>query len=191
MDVTIEFIVLCWASFLIYFTVSAFFTKSTLERRGWTWRILFPVVLLVGFIVVRYLIGAAFSAYAGVAIWPNSMTDDIIADAITLGGLIVLFWARTVLGGNWSANPEVKEKHELITRGPYRYVRHPIYSGLLLMVLGVIIIFDRALGLFIFVACFLSLWVKAHQEEKLLTKHFPQAYPEYKARVKALIPFVL
>jgi protein-S-isoprenylcysteine O-methyltransferase Ste14 len=192
--VTRGFIAVCWVVFVVYIFVSAFFTKRTVERRGrGASRILLLVAFLVALVVVNFpnLSGDAFLAYAGVPVWPNSIIDALIADAVTLGGLIVVLWARTVLGGNWSAIAEVKEKHELITRGPYRYVRHPIYSGLLLMVLGVIIVFDRAVGVFVFAACFLSLWVKAHQEEKLLTEHFPQAYPEYKARVKALIPFVL
>ena len=135
--------------------------------------------------------GTTSSGFAGTTIWPNSLTDEIIADAITLAGVIIALWARTALGGNWSTNIEFKERHELITRGPYQYVRHPIYSGLLLMTLGVMIIYDHDVGLVMFLVIFIGLWIKASQEEKLMTKHFPQAYPEYKARVKALIPFVL
>lgn len=193
MDVPKEFVVLCWAIFLGYFFVSAFFTKRTVERVGRAWRILFTVALLGALIVIRFpaVRGATFSELAGGTIWPSSLTDEIVADAITLGGLVVALWARTALGGNWSTNVEFKEKHELITRGPYQYVRHPIYSGLLFMILGAMIIYDHAVGLVIFVIIFIGFWIRSRQEEKLLTKHFPQAYPQYKTRVKALIPFVL
>jgi protein-S-isoprenylcysteine O-methyltransferase Ste14 len=65
------------------------------------------------------------------------------------------------------------------------------YSGLLIMALGANIWFGQAAGLVIFAAILLSLWVKARQEEQLLTRQFPEAYPRYRARVKALIPHVL
>ena len=61
-----------------------------------------------------------------------------VADILTGAGLIVALWARTILGTNWSSNVVLKEQHELIERGPYRFVRHPIYTGVLLMVLGTV-----------------------------------------------------
>lgn len=85
-----------------------------------------------------------------------------------------------------------KEHHELIGRGPYRYVRHPIYTGVLLMLLGTVILFGRSMGLILWGVSVAGFRVKARQEERLLTKHFPTAYPRYRARVRAaLIPFVI
>ena len=193
MDVAEEFIIICWAIFLIYFLASAFFTKRAIERRGWRVRVLFAAILACGFVLIRYAIvsEAAFSVGVGGLMWPRSFILNLIADTVTLIGLMVVLWARTVLGGNWSVNPEFKEKHELITRGPYHYVRHPIYSGILLMLLGFIIAYGRVLALLIFAIFFVGILVRSRQEEKLLAKHFPKEYPEYKARVKALIPFVL
>jgi protein-S-isoprenylcysteine O-methyltransferase Ste14 len=83
-----------------------------------------------------------------------------------------------------------KEGHELIETGPYRVVRHPIYSGLLLMVLGTAILAGRLGGLVAFPIYLLSIWIKLRWEEALMTKHFPE-YLEYKARTKALVPFLL
>ena len=103
---------------------------------------------------------------------------------------MVALWARKTLAGNWSADPMIKENHELIERGPYAYVRHPIYSGMLLMMLGAAIFSGRAGAFAILAIIFFSLWYKARQEERLLTEHFPEEYPKYKARVKALIPFI-
>jgi protein-S-isoprenylcysteine O-methyltransferase Ste14 len=108
-----------------------------------------------------------------------------------IGRLAITIWARVVLGGNWSGNITFKENHELIEHGPYRYVRHPIYSGLCLMVLGsTTILSGRVAGLIPPIIFFLGFWSKARREEKLLTKHFPDTYPDYKARVKAFIPFL-
>src|SRR6185436_17634885 len=100
-------------------------------------------------------------------------------------------WARTVLGGNWSSSVTFKENHELIERGPYRLVRHPIYTGILTMTLGTAIVAGRVAAWLGLVFFFVLLWLKSRKEEELLTKHFPEAYPAYKARTKALIPFLL
>jgi protein-S-isoprenylcysteine O-methyltransferase Ste14 len=98
-------------------------------------------------------------------------------------------WARVTLGGNWSARVTLKENHELIQRGPYRLIRHPIYSGLLVMILGTVILVGQVSGFFALFICFLGFWIKSRQEEKLLSRHLP-GYHEYKARTKALVPFL-
>ncbi|TAK97054.1 isoprenylcysteine carboxylmethyltransferase family protein [Patescibacteria group bacterium] len=101
----------------------------------------------------------------------------------------MMFSGRLSLGKNWSANIVIKESHELVTSGPYAYVRHPIYSGLILMVLGVVLYVDTLGWLAFFVIFFLGAYYKARKEEKILTDHFP-GYLEYKNKVKALIPFI-
>jgi protein-S-isoprenylcysteine O-methyltransferase Ste14 len=185
-----QFIILCWAIFLIYWFATAFSVKRTAEGRGfrsWGWS--FPI-LFVAVLLIIFINRGMFSKYAGAILWKRTLAVDIAADLITLIGLIIILWARTILGGNWSSNVVLKENHELIERGPYAYVRHPIYSGFLLMALGAAIMSGR-LGNFIVLVLFsLGLWVKARQEERLLTKHFPEIYPKYKARVKAFIPCI-
>ncbi len=84
----------------------------------------------------------------------------------------------------------LKEDHELIERGPYRVVRHPIYAGVLLMVLGTVVLAGTVGGLVALALCFGGLWVKLRQEEALLTKHLT-GYSDYLRRTKALVPFVL
>jgi protein-S-isoprenylcysteine O-methyltransferase Ste14 len=115
----------------------------------------------------------------------------VLADVVVFLGLLVALWARAVLGRNWSGRVTFKQDHELIQRGPYRWVRHPIYSGLLLMVSGTALGINRANVFLGLVICAGAIWVKIRQEEALMTRHFPEAYPQYKARTKALIPFVL
>jgi protein-S-isoprenylcysteine O-methyltransferase Ste14 len=95
-----------------------------------------------------------------------------------------------VLGGNWSAVVSFKEGHELIDRGPYHYARHPIYTGILLMLLGTAIVDGHAIWIVVLSAAFIGLSIKARSEERLLTRHFPDAYPAYRRRVKAILPFV-
>lgn len=105
-------------------------------------------------------------------------------------GLAIALWARAALGTNWSGAIAFKEGHELIQRGPYAYVRHPIYSGLLLMGLGTTLASARVSSLLMLVLALILLAIKARYEERLMIRHFPAAYPPYRARVKALIPGV-
>src|SRR5207247_152106 len=187
-DLTGGFILVCFAIFAVFWLVAAFQTKRTIESAGrpqWFWLLLTAVALTV---VPR--LGGAHSI-SSIVLWPQTLAVGLIADVITCLGLVIALWARVVLGGNWSSNVAFKEQHELIERGPYAYVRHPIYSGVLLMFLGIAIFRGSVTGFVLLAILFVGLWLKAGQEEKLLTRHFGEAYPQYKKRVKALVPFVL
>jgi protein-S-isoprenylcysteine O-methyltransferase Ste14 len=187
-DVTAQFINLCFAIFILYWIVSAFWTKPTLKgQRGGQWRLIGLIIALVLLFVFRRPLGIR----GGPVLWRHTPFVGIIADIIALCGLIIVLWARTTLGGNWSANVVIKEDHELIQRGPYAYVRHPIYSGLLLMTLALVINNGRLAWFIVFALICLGVYFKARREEELLTKHFPESYPKYMTKVKALIPFVL
>ncbi len=180
------FILACWAAALGYVFISAFSTKRTVERVSWWWRI---PLLLIAVIVIRLLPGLG-GAQSGAVFWKRSPAEEITADAVAFLGLVVAIWARTVLGGNWSTGIAFKEHQELVERGPYRYVRHPLYSGILLLSLSLAIWFGNLTGIAIFVIMFAGFWLRSREEEKLLTRHFPVAYPAYKRRTRALIPFV-
>jgi protein-S-isoprenylcysteine O-methyltransferase Ste14 len=122
---------------------------------------------------------------------PHSSEITFIGLMITIMGLSFALWARVVLGSNWSLDVNFKEKHELIQKGPYAYVRHPIYSALLLMFSGTAIAIGNLGGFLGFPVLFISFWIKLHQEETLLIRHFKEEYLNYKKKVKALIPYVL
>lgn len=138
--------------------------------------------------------------------WPNAWLDGnvlgrrILPDtyALALLGLLlivagVLFacWARYILGSNWSSEVQLKQDHELIERGPYRYVRHPIYTGILLALLGTVVLLGEWRALLGFVIMFVSFWRKLRLEETWLGEHFGSVYTDYIRRVKALIPGIL
>ena len=180
------FVATCFLVFIVVWTVTAFSTKRTVERGRGTWArvVVFAVVLLFA---LRLHDGAPFG---GEILWYPTPFLAVIADFITLAGLVTMLWARFTLGRNWSAVVVLKENHELIERGPYAYVRHPIYSGALLMLLGAAILSGRASVFGTLVIIAVTFAFKARQEEELLTKHFPEAYPDYKARVQAFIPSV-
>jgi protein-S-isoprenylcysteine O-methyltransferase Ste14 len=106
-------------------------------------------------------------------------------------GLLVTMWSRRTLGGNWSSEVAFKQNHELVKTGPYRFARHPIYTGLLLMCLGTAVHAGNLhswLGLPLLGAGF---WIKLKQEEAIILQHFPGEYSAYQKQVKALVPFVM
>ena len=111
--------------------------------------------------------------------------------ALTIAGLALALWARVTLGGNWSGIVTFKENHELIRNGPYGHVRHPIYSAILLMVLGSALAIGTLGALVGLPLIGLGVWLKLRQEEALMTEHFPIEYPSYRSRVRALIPGLL
>ena len=185
-----QFVALCYAIFFVYWIAAAFWTKRTVERQGWWghWPTRLAAAAFVALFFLRRLTGP-FSA--GNSVWSYTPTIGIAASVVTAIGLMILLWGRVTLAGNWSADVVLKEDHELIERGPYRYVRHPIYSGFILMAVGGVLLWGTMTGLVVLCALPVVLWLKLSQEERLLTRHFPDAYPRYKARVKALVPFVI
>jgi protein-S-isoprenylcysteine O-methyltransferase Ste14 len=141
----------------------------------------------LGFVL---FVAAWVHPFGRIAIQRTALSDSI-GVAICALGLFIAIWSRKVLGGEWSRDVELKQGHKLVEGGPYRFMRHPIYSGHLLMGLGTAIasgLVVAFVGLAAFVAGF---WIKLNREERLLLRGFPDQYPAYKARVKALIPYIL
>ena len=188
---TILFIQICWViliSFLDYFGLFSQTRQGTPGPGSRLAAICLSILGCLFFAGIRSFI----PGWPGLdtRFLPDTLALRITGDVTVLIGLIIALWARTVLGGNWSASVTFKENHELIERGPYRFVRHPIYTGILLMILGTAIISGRAWPFLILIIGFLVYWQRMRQEEALLTRHFPEAYPDYKSRTKAIIPFL-
>lgn len=110
---------------------------------------------------------------------------------VSVAGVALAVWARRELGRNWSKDAAVVERQELVVRGPYAVVRHPIYSGFLALMLGTALLVDSigVYGLCTLQGVFLT--VKARQEESLLAVEFPDDYRAYHARTRAFIPWLV
>lgn len=111
--------------------------------------------------------------------------------SISVIGAIIACISRYTLGKNWSLSVQKKEDHRLIQNGIYKIVRHPIYTGLLFLFLGNVIIVGDYRGIIAILIVFISFWFKLKKEEKLLSETFGPRYVEYKKRTKALIPYLL
>ncbi len=198
--ITYEAVILgCWAAFLIVWAVSAFNTKRDIRggngniwQQFWVLRLVAVVVILV-FVAARVATGKAHFTNFGLifsrGIFPQSTVLDWAAAALSVIGVGIAIWARLYLGRNWSSRPAVKEHHELVTTGPYAYVRHPIYTGLILMAIGTALT-GSIWGIVVFIVASPTFILRIRTEEKIMLELFPDAYPTYRVRTKKLIPWV-
>ena len=122
---------------------------------------------------------------------PHTTIVYSIGLALAILGAALAIFSRVMLGRNWSATVQLKQDHELITSGPYRLVRHPIYTGLLALFLGNAVMVGDWRGLLAVALVFVSFWRKYRLEELWLAEHFGETYRLYQARTRALIPAVL
>ena len=107
---------------------------------------------------------------------------------LTAAGLAFAIWARLRLGRNWSGTVTIKEDHRLIQQGPYRLVRHPIYTGVLLAMVGTAIGYGRAPCLISVPIAFLAFWRKSRMEERFMMAQFGSRYSQYQREVKGFVP---
>jgi protein-S-isoprenylcysteine O-methyltransferase Ste14 len=177
----------CWGAFLLYWFISALAVKATAERKSYTSSLPYRIPVILGAILVAkhpqpYPMNIPLTPYTFLTPW-------IGAGACVIG-LAIAIWSRRILAGNWSSDVRFKQGHELVQTGPYRFVRHPIYTGILLMVFAPAIQYGLLhcwLGALVMAIGF---WIKLKQEETVMRQHFPE-YVEYCKRVKALVPFIL
>ena len=124
-------------------------------------------------------------------ILPDSAAIAYTGLTLTFAGIAFAAWARIILGGNWSAVVTIKQGHNIVRRGPYAIVRHPIYSGGLLGLLGTALLTGELRSLLALPLIFAAWWTKLRMEEQFMTEKFGNDYEQYRREVKALIPFVL
>ncbi|HEY1356501.1 MAG TPA: isoprenylcysteine carboxylmethyltransferase family protein [Solirubrobacterales bacterium] len=182
-------IVACWVVFVAFWAVTALRTKRTVERQGISDRLTHSLPIFAGAWLA--LKGTSDPGALGNRVIPHSVPILLVGLAITLAGLALALWARVTLGANWSGIVTFKQDHELIRHGPYGHVRHPIYSAILLMVLGSVLAIGTLGALVALPLIGVGIWLKLRQEEELMTAHFPGEYPSYRSQVSALIPGVL
>ena len=109
--------------------------------------------------------------------------------ALWIAGLALAVWARLYLGRNWGMPMSRRQEPDLITTGPYRFIRHPIYTGIILAMIGTALAINL-LGLIAVAVIAAFFAYSAAREERFLVEQFPATFPDYKARTKLLIPFV-
>ena len=124
-------------------------------------------------------------------LWVNPAVVDGAMLLAIVGGIAWCWWARVHLARFWSPNITRKDGHHIVDTGPYRLVRHPIYSGFIVIYLGMAIICTTALALLAVPVMTFGLWLKARLEERFLIEELgAAAYDGYGTRTPMLIPTV-
>jgi protein-S-isoprenylcysteine O-methyltransferase Ste14 len=177
-----------WWAWALYWWISSRDVKATARRESALSRLthLGPMVIAAAILWAPALGVPLLDA----RFLPRTPWAFRVGTAVTIAGLAFSVWARRVLGRNWSAIVTLKEGHELVTRGPYALVRHPIYTGLLLGFLGSAIARGRWGGLLATALFFLSALRKYQLEERWMRECFGDAYDAYRSRVKAIVPYL-
>jgi protein-S-isoprenylcysteine O-methyltransferase Ste14 len=173
-------IAVTWIVFWVYWFASAVGVK-----KGRTDRRRIPLNGLSALAVLLLL-----RVFRGGSLAVHSTELEAIGAVVLVSGIALAIWARIHLGRNWGMPMTQKAEPELVTSGPYRFIRHPIYTGLLVGVLGTALA-ENLIGLLIVAILGAYFYYSASVEEKNLIATFPTAYPAYRARTKMLIPFVL
>ncbi|HUC02258.1 MAG TPA: isoprenylcysteine carboxylmethyltransferase family protein [Candidatus Paceibacterota bacterium] len=187
MAILSEITLLLWIAFIVYWGVSAIGVKRNVEGGSWARGAGFRILLVVAIVLIlQASAGVTPSGFWG---YRFGYGVELAGAILCAAGIAFAIWARRHLGTNWSGTPSIKEGHELVTTGPYRFVRHPIYTGMILALFGSALVNGAVWFIVFAVFAGMFLW-RIPVEEGYMMRLFPDQYPEYKKRTKALIPFV-
>lgn len=183
MRVVVLVIGIGWVIFWTGWLVAAFTAKAS---RGGLAR--FSVLRIALVVVVVYFVRRSWDGGGHLAVSGPVLAG--LGVALWAAGLGLAIWARLYIGRNWGMPMTRRERPDLVTTGPYRLIRHPIYTGIILALLGTALA-TTPFGL-IAVAVIAGFFVfSATREERFLAGEFPDSFPAYKARTKMLVPFIL
>ena len=159
-----------WMAFAILWLVWALRTKATQARESLGSRFSHVIATVAAFY-------AMFSdnvpaGWMHARIIPRQPWIEAVGIALTVAGMAFAIWARAYLGSNWSSNVTVKVGHQLVRTGPYRWVRHPIYSGLILAMIGTALDRRTVRGVVAVILLWIGFTIKLRIEERFMTATF-------------------
>ena len=176
-----------WIGMFVIWWISAIAVKRTIgSEADWQSRVALWIVALAWFLLFDGRLGGPLAR----RFVPSGLEVAYTGLVLTALGLGLAIWARFQIGRNWSGMVELKQDHQLIRRGPYAFVRHPIYSGLMLATFGTGIAYGEIRGLVAFALITMAWGYKSRLEEAFLIRQFGAEYEQYRREVKGLIPFV-
>lgn len=184
----------CWAAVALVWVIGALYNAAGGPTRGrrpapsrsLAGRLVALAVVVVVVAVIRLVPGRDWHALRVDALWVT-----LLGLAVLLASTAFTLWARVALGTMWSMDAIVKQGHQLRTHGPYGVTRHPIYTGMLGMLLGSLLLAGVGRSLLILLAGVVFFEVKIREEERLMSATFPDQYAHYRQRVPQLIPGLL
>jgi protein-S-isoprenylcysteine O-methyltransferase Ste14 len=175
-----------WIVFMAYWLISALKRKRTKTRESFSQRLRYVLPLLLG----SYLLFRWDGQYGwlNTRFVPDTLNTQWFGVFLTGAGIAIAIWARYHLGANWSGVVTLKEGHELIRTGPYRNIRHPIYTGILLALLGTAVALGEVRGLLAVALVWASFYFKARREESFLAKEFGASFADHQSHTGMFLP---
>jgi protein-S-isoprenylcysteine O-methyltransferase Ste14 len=175
-----------WIVFIVYWIIGAVKTRANRETESFTSR--FAVLLLEGVGYVLIFSGSTGIGFLGTRFIPHTMAGAILGVVLVWSGVALAIWARHHLAEFWSARVTIKEDHQLIRTGPYTYLRHPIYSALVLATIGSALVIDEWRCILGTCLVLVGYCFKAKIEEAMLSQQFGEAFREHQNDTGFLIP---
>lgn len=175
-----------WLLWCVFWLAASLRAKATARRESPASRISHSAPLLIA--VLLYMGGTWQGGWLHARFLSHSDALFWLGTAMVVVGLGWSVLARAHLGGNWSAEVTVKRDHVLIRTGPYRWTRHPIYTGLLVAFAGSTVALGEWRGLIALALVIAAFLHKIRIEERFMMEQFPGEYPRYRAEVPTLIP---
>jgi protein-S-isoprenylcysteine O-methyltransferase Ste14 len=182
---------IAYSSWLVLWLVwlpGYFTSKRTVDRPERGKQLVALFYIYAGFALI--FSHGGFGSFLGIRVTPEMHLLGQIGLGLDLVGILFAIWARWALGRNWSNVMALKEKHELVQTGPYGIVRHPIYTGMLLGVLGTAMTTGLLASYLGFICMLIGLLIRTQSEDRLMAKQFPETHPSYRQRTKKLIPLI-
>lgn len=175
-----------WTIFAVVWIFGLLRTKRTQERAPLLSRVAYGIPVLLG----AYLMFSESVPFGELyfRLMHRNAFIEVLALLLTVSGIAFAIWARFYIGQNWSGAVTVKVGHELIRGGPYRWVRHPIYSGILLALFGTALARRQVIGFLAVIFFSLGFWIKLRLEEQFMGRTFGAEYIEYSRSTGALVP---
>lgn len=189
-DVSRWIILALWLVFIVYWGISALRAKRSMRDAAWRRHLVARLASAVLIAIVVQVPAIRHALQAALREHPSNLPVQAIGVLLVGLGIAFAIAARIHIGRNWGMPMSRKEDPELVTGGPYAYVRHPIYTGILLALLGSAIGYGPIWLLPLLTSAIYFIY-SARREEALMSEQFPTQYPAYMRRTKMLLPFVL
>ena len=175
-----------WSIFGVYWLSAGWSKKEEQTSESPVYRIARLAILAITFT----LLFARWTAVGilGTHFLPVIPPFEYVGFALALAGITLALWARVHLGQFWSDKVVLKVDHQLIRTGPYAFLRHPIYSGVLLGVAGTAILLGEWRGVLAFIILLTNYWVKARREDRILAGAFASTFADHKHQAGFLLP---
>jgi protein-S-isoprenylcysteine O-methyltransferase Ste14 len=182
-----ELIAGIWIFWFVFWRFAARGAKQVEQQESIGSRLSYLVPMLI---VIALVMWQSWPGWLGTQLYDGDWTEYWVGLAVLVFGLLLAVWGRRALGDNWSGRVTVKNDHELVRSGPYRRIRHPIYAGGLLGLLGTALASGKVSAFLGVMLAVCALVYKLRIEERWMLAQFGSVYRDYQRASWALVPLI-